>query len=283
MSWRVASDFGRIARKRFGRSNERTKICGWRTNNFAAISARVGASAVAVTPIVWTPPSASATSRSRKYSGRKSWPHCETQCASSIARRSIETSLKAARTSSRKSLPAQYREGCSERSRRPRATLPTLVDVGGGIEARRLDAKLAQLRRPDRASARSAARRPGSGRSRTIAGSWKQSDLPLPVGITASTSLPSSVAARTSSWPGAKGGKAKDARERRARLRHQRRLLRHRLPRPGRTPASIARPRRRSAPVASMMRRSKPSAAPLASGMSASALRKSSSIGWEVP
>ena len=28
MSWRVASDFGRIARNRFGRSNERTKICG---------------------------------------------------------------------------------------------------------------------------------------------------------------------------------------------------------------------------------------------------------------
>ena len=33
MSWRVASDFGRIARKRFGRSNERTKTWGGRTNS----------------------------------------------------------------------------------------------------------------------------------------------------------------------------------------------------------------------------------------------------------
>ena len=35
--------------------------------------------------------------------------------------------------------------------------------------------------------------------SRTIGGSWKQSDLPLPVGITASTSFPCRVAARISS------------------------------------------------------------------------------------
>ena len=62
-----------------------------------------GASAVAVTPIVWTPWRASATSRRRKYSGRKSWPHCETQCASSMARRSIGTLLIAATMSSRNS------------------------------------------------------------------------------------------------------------------------------------------------------------------------------------
>ena len=44
---------------------------------------------------------------------------------------------------------------------------------------------------------------------RTIAGSWKQSDLPLPVGMTASTSSPASVAARTSSCPGRKSEKPK--------------------------------------------------------------------------
>ena len=44
---------------------------------------------------------------------------------------------------------------------------------------------------------------------RTIAGSWKRSDLPLPVGMTASTSSRANVAARTSSCPGRKSEKPK--------------------------------------------------------------------------
>ena len=50
-------------------------------------------------------------------------------------------------------------------------------------------------------------------------------------------------------------------------------------PRSDQKPESTARTRTRSAPVASIMRRSKPTAAPLASGISARAARKSSSMG----
>ena len=50
----MASALGRIARNRFGRSNERTKTRGRRTNSFPAISSLVGSSAVAVTAIIWT-------------------------------------------------------------------------------------------------------------------------------------------------------------------------------------------------------------------------------------
>ena len=82
-----------------------------------------------------------------------------------------------------------------------------LSGVGRGIEARRLDAELPELRHLVAHQARSAARRRRVRRSRTMAGSWKQRDLPLPVGITASTSLPASVAARISSWPGRKAEK----------------------------------------------------------------------------
>ena len=42
-----------------------------------------------------------ATSRRRRYSGRKSWPHCETQWASSIANRSIGACCSISSVSSR--------------------------------------------------------------------------------------------------------------------------------------------------------------------------------------
>ena len=145
MSWRVASAFGRIARNRFGRSNERTKTRGARTNSLSAISARVGLSAVAVTAIIWTSGSASATSRRRRYSGRKSWPHCETQCASSMARRSTLSLLRCGDR-----VVAQQPFGRDvEKSQRTLLEAardpPAFVGIGGGIEARRLDPGLAQL------------------------------------------------------------------------------------------------------------------------------------------
>ena len=52
-----------------------------------AISRRVGRSAVAVSAIRGTSGQRSWSTASSRYSGRKSWPHCETQCASSIANR----------------------------------------------------------------------------------------------------------------------------------------------------------------------------------------------------
>ena len=46
---------------------------------------RVSASAVAVSAMRGTSGKRSASTDSAMYSGRKSWPHCETQCASSMA------------------------------------------------------------------------------------------------------------------------------------------------------------------------------------------------------
>ena len=45
--------------------------------------------AVAVEATIASAPSQRAASASRKYSGRKSCPHCETQCASSTTNRPI--------------------------------------------------------------------------------------------------------------------------------------------------------------------------------------------------
>ena len=59
-----------------------------RSKSCAAMSARVcvvGGGGEA--PMAGTPPSASRARRAARYSGRKSWPHWETQCASSIASR----------------------------------------------------------------------------------------------------------------------------------------------------------------------------------------------------
>ena len=62
----------------------------------AAISRRVGGSAVAVSAIrgTWRQRSRNASWR---YSGRKSWPHCDTQCASSIANSAIVSGSSQAR------------------------------------------------------------------------------------------------------------------------------------------------------------------------------------------
>ena len=50
------------------------------------MSLRVGPSAVAVSAMRGTSGKRSCSTESCRYSGRKSWPHCETQCASSMAK-----------------------------------------------------------------------------------------------------------------------------------------------------------------------------------------------------
>ena len=93
-TWREERSLGLKASRRFGRSKLRTKTRGGSANSLSTMSLRVGASAVAVKASVCSrPPIWRATLPRLRYSGRKSWPHCETQWASSIA--IIETSLSA--------------------------------------------------------------------------------------------------------------------------------------------------------------------------------------------
>jgi hypothetical protein len=85
-TWRDERSLGLKASLRFGRSKLRTKVRGGASNSLSTMSPRVGASAVAVSAMVCRrPPIWRARLPSVRYSGRKSWPHCETQCASSIA------------------------------------------------------------------------------------------------------------------------------------------------------------------------------------------------------
>jgi hypothetical protein len=53
------------------------------------ISARCRGSAVAVSAMRGTSGKRSCSTESWRYSGRKSWPHCDTQCASSMANSAI--------------------------------------------------------------------------------------------------------------------------------------------------------------------------------------------------
>ncbi|CFP69318.1 Uncharacterised protein [Bordetella pertussis] len=72
-----------------GRSKLATK---WRASSRArrcAISLRVAAVAVAVSAMRGTSGQRSCSIDSPRYSGRKSCPHCETQCASSMANRAM--------------------------------------------------------------------------------------------------------------------------------------------------------------------------------------------------
>ena len=82
--------------------------------------------------------------------------------------------------------------------------------------------------------------------------------------------------------PRPEGGIPIDAAQRRARFRHHRRIGAHGFG-PGSTTGVHWTASTLSAPVASMTRRSKPSAAPEASGIAATAARKSSSIGCDAP
>ena len=71
----------------FGRSKLCRKTRGSLSKSRRTMSARVALSAVAVKAITCAPPSNRAARPSSRYSGRKSCPHSEMQCASSMARR----------------------------------------------------------------------------------------------------------------------------------------------------------------------------------------------------
>ena len=79
-----------------GRSKEPLTVVGERSWSFATSSARTSGVAVAVSAMNGTRGSAARrVGPSRKYEGRKSWPHVATQCASSTA-----TSLRSPRRAS---------------------------------------------------------------------------------------------------------------------------------------------------------------------------------------
>ena len=69
----------------FGRSKLLTNTRGASRSSRATISARVGSVAVAVSAMRGTPGNHSLSTFKPRYSARKSWPHCDTQCASSMA------------------------------------------------------------------------------------------------------------------------------------------------------------------------------------------------------
>ena len=242
MSWRVASAFGRMARNRFGRSNERTKTLGRRTNSFSAIS-----------------------SLCRGVRGRRHRDHLDARqrfrdlAQAEIFRAEIVAPLRDAMRfvdgeQIDLSLPqggdrVVAQEPLGRDIEKPERTLveaardpSPFVGVGGGIEARRLDSGLAQLgdlvahqgnqrrnhkREPpahDRGKLeekRLAAAR-GHDREHVLARERRGEDVLL---------------------SGAKVRETEDGRQGRPRLRHERSLLRHQTgpptgdrPKPGAAP-----------------------------------------------
>ena len=91
MKWTMAAIFSfllshrRTVREMFGRSNDDMNVWGVRSRNCSRISFRVILSAVAVRATTGTFGKRSFKIASCVYSGRKSCPQCDTQCASSIA------------------------------------------------------------------------------------------------------------------------------------------------------------------------------------------------------
>ena len=139
------------------------------------------------------------TSPRSAYSGRKSWPHCETQCASSMASSKRRRAQPLDRRSHGAGARARHRAGaCGPRARRRDA--PVLGRIVRRVEAARLDAEMPQ--RLDLVAHQRDQRRDDEGEA--VAGERRkleQSDLPAPVGMIASTSSPASTAATISSWP----------------------------------------------------------------------------------
>ena len=121
--------------------------------------ARVGASAVAVSAMRGTCGQRSCSTSSSRYSGRKSWPHCDTQCASSIANSASWQRSSSDRKRAREQALGRDVEqvelaarAARARPRRPPARHERRV------QERRAHAELRAAPRPGPASARSAAR-----------------------------------------------------------------------------------------------------------------------------
>ena len=126
-----------------GRSKELTK---WRAScrsRRSAISRWVGGSAVAVSAIRGICGQRSCSTVSWRYSGRKSWPHCDTQWASSMANRAIWL-----RDSSDRKRPVSSRSGrhraCPARRPAARVRRGRRSRHPGGIQVLGTNAELAQ-------------------------------------------------------------------------------------------------------------------------------------------
>jgi len=73
----------RTSNARFGRWNDTRQTFGSFIPSCTSTSSAIAGVAVAVNPRIGGRPSTFAARRNPRYDGRKSWPHCDTQCASS--------------------------------------------------------------------------------------------------------------------------------------------------------------------------------------------------------
>ena len=190
----------RTVRLKFGRSNDEINTCASASCSCSIMSLRVIFSAVAVSATTGVSGSFARKRPSCWYSGRKSCPHCDTQCASSIAIRltftpfsilSISESARSGETYSIFSIP-----------------FPSIVATSfSSVLLRLLFRKAAGMpfaRNASTWSFMSAMRGETTivSPSSISAGTWKHSDLPPPVGISTTVSLPLSTHAITSNCVG---------------------------------------------------------------------------------
>src|SRR5262245_12234486 len=129
-----------------GRSKPEMKLFCAPIPRWSTISALVGASAVAVRAMRGRSGNMSTRRASSRYSGRKSWPHCERQWASSIATRERRADLSRAGGSRLTSV-----SGAMEKQVQlaPLDVAPEQVlfrTPEPGVERRRLDPGLPQRR-----------------------------------------------------------------------------------------------------------------------------------------
>ncbi len=104
----------------------------------ATISRRVGSSAVAVSAKRGTSGKRSCSTESLRYSARKSCPHCDTQCASSMAKSATALALEQVEHALRQQpLRARYRAGRAARRAGLRSTCAASPGGQGGVQRRR--------------------------------------------------------------------------------------------------------------------------------------------------
>ena len=87
LSCRLQFRFISTVRRMLGRSKPSTNCATSPPNSCSTMSARVTSSAVAVSATMGVPGNRSRKQQRSAYSGRKAGPHCEMQCASSMAKR----------------------------------------------------------------------------------------------------------------------------------------------------------------------------------------------------
>ncbi len=196
---------GRTCQTRFRRSNPVTSTAGSRSPSWRTMSVRTSGVAVAVRAATGGFPSASRTAPSRRYEGRKSCPHSETQCASSTAR--SETWSSARR---RWNPSASKRSGATYRRRtspRPAASSRAAISAEPSVEFTKVAGTPAASSAStwsfiSEMSGETTRVTPG----RSMAGTWKHRLLPPPVGMMVSESPPDRTLRTAWSWPGRKSG-----------------------------------------------------------------------------